>query len=88
MAEEQDGLAGGTPWAEAEFEDVAEGFLFVPFDAAAEGAGDLFYMSHGGVDCWSVLGRRLSLDQALEGGAEPLLVGLHAGEDGGGVDGG
>ena len=42
MAEEEDGFAGGAGGAEAEFEDVAEEFLGVAFDAAAEFAGPGF----------------------------------------------
>lgn len=53
MAEEENGLAGGAGGAEAEFEDVAEVFLAVAFDAAAECAGEVFDDCGGGVNrCW------------------------------------
>ena len=87
VAEEQDGLSGGTRGAEAELEDVAEGFLFVTFDAAAEGAGDVFYLGDGGVYGDAVFSGGLGLDEGLKNGAEPLLTRLYAGLDRGCVKG-
>ena len=50
VAEQEDGLAGGAGGAEAEFEDVAEVFLFVSLDAGTEIAGPGFDEGCGGVD--------------------------------------
>ena len=52
-------------------------FLFVAFDAAAEGAGNVFYLGDGGVYGGAVFGGGFGLDKGLKSGAEPLLARLN-----------
>jgi hypothetical protein len=81
VAEEEDGWAAAAGGTEAEFENVAEGFLFVELDAGAEGVGEGGGEGDGIVDGGLVVGGGFDEDELAQCGEEPVLLGGGGGEE-------